>query len=65
MERTGELHRVFPESNVVHLGEVFRLTDQQMVPVYHRLCPVHTSPMLLHLPFGHFNATLWAWYLSL
>ena len=61
----GELCRYFWEADVIYLGEVFRLTDRQPVPVYCRICTVHPSPMCRHKPSGQFNAKFWSWDLSL
>ena len=47
-EGAGELRHDFWEYEVVHLGEVFCLTDRNPVTVYCRICTVYPSLMSRH-----------------
>ena len=43
---------------------MFRLTSQQLVPVYSRICPVYPYLMHRHGPSDQFNAAFGAWDMS-
>ena len=49
------------ESHIMNLGVMLHLTVRQLVPVYRGLCPVHPSPMCLHVPSGHLNVIFRTW----
>ena len=62
----GKGHRfvIRREDHIIDLRMLLRLTDQQPVPFYCQLRPVHLVTVWRHLPCGDFDSTLRARYPS-
>ena len=47
------------ETDVKYLRNLFRLTDQKLVPVNFRLCPMHLIYTRRHQTRGQFHSKVW------